>query len=58
MHSGDSWSWSLVDIDGTESTSAIGFPTLAECILDAGNHGYVPWPSGQERRRSDGNRLE
>jgi hypothetical protein len=56
MHSGNSWSWRMVDVDGTEKTSASGFPTLAECILDAGRHGYVPWPTGEERRQSGANR--
>jgi hypothetical protein len=55
MHSGNSWSWRMVDAAGAETISPIGFSTLAECILDAGRHGYVPWPRGEERRKSDAN---
>ena len=57
MHSGNSWSWQMVDSDGKENTSGTGFPTLADCILDAGQHGFVPWPTGEERRQADGNRT-
>ena len=57
MHSGNSWSWQMLDNDGKEKTSETGFPTLADCILDAGKHGFVPWPTGEERRQSDGNRT-
>jgi hypothetical protein len=38
--------------DGTISESAEEFATLVGCTSDAAQHGYVPWKSEDERRRT------
>ena len=46
-----SWSWRVVNPDGSEAASELPFATLKECTEDATRNGYVVWKSEQERRR-------
>ena len=52
MNENDSWSWHTVDTDATERSSDKAFETLAQCIVDAKEHGYVVWNQAEDRRRS------
>ena len=47
-----SWSWRVVDPEGSEQVSERTFKTLKECTEDATAHGYVVWRSDNERRRA------
>jgi hypothetical protein len=53
MSPANTWSWRAVDIDESESVSAREFETLAECIVNAKEHGYVVWTLAEERRRNE-----
>ena len=50
MSKTNSWSWRAVDVDNSETLSAEEFDTLAECIVNAKQHGYVVWTLAEERR--------
>ena len=46
----NTWSWRAVDVDSTETLSTAEFDTLAECIVNAKQHGYVVFTAAEERR--------
>lgn len=52
MTKANMWTWRALDIDDTESLSNREFETLAECIVNAKEHGYVVWTVAEERRRN------
>ena len=53
MSKSNTWSWRAVDADRTERCSSREFDTLAECIVDAKQQGYVVLTPVDERRRDD-----
>lgn len=53
MTKANTWSWRAVDVDNTEIVSDIDFATLAECIVDAKQHGYVVFTVAEERRKRE-----
>jgi hypothetical protein len=59
MTQANTWSWRAVDASSNETLSAAEFDTLAECIVNAKQHGYVVLPPNEERRTRDmGQALE
>jgi hypothetical protein len=53
MTKANTWSWRTVDVDNSELVSAREFETLAECIVDAKEHGYVVFTLSEERRKRE-----
>ena len=47
----NTWSWHSIAADGVETASKDEFDTLADCIVDAKEHGYVVVIGKEERRR-------
>lgn len=53
------WYWRAVRADGTEERSDARLETLADCLADALEHGFVSWSTAAERRRDgSGERIE
>ncbi len=53
MTKANTWSWRAVDVDNSETLSQTEFATLAECIVNAKQHGYVVFTIIEERRRAE-----
>ena len=53
MTKANTWSWRAVDIDSTERVSQAEFATLAECIVNAKQHGYVVVSVSEDRRKRE-----
>ncbi len=53
MTPGNTWSWRAVDANQSETISESEFDTLAECIVDAKQHGYVAYTAAEERRKEE-----
>ena len=51
MTRANTWSWRSVGVDQVETLSKGEFETLADCIVDAKEHGYVVFTAKEERRR-------
>jgi hypothetical protein len=51
----NTWYWRAVRADGTEERSQARLESLADCLADALEHGFVSWTTAAERRR-DGSR--
>ena len=49
----NTWSWHSLDGNGKETCSQREFETLAECIVNAKQHGYVAWTVAEDRRRDE-----
>jgi hypothetical protein len=49
--SSEGWKWSVVHADGSKDASTGAWPTLKECVADAGAQGYTMWKPEEERRR-------
>jgi hypothetical protein len=57
-YTGDNtWYWRAVRVDGTEERSRARLETLAECLADALEHGFVSWTTAAERRRDGSGEL-
>lgn len=53
MTKANTWSWRAVDVDNSETVSEREFDTLAECIVNAKQHGYVVLTVSEERRKRE-----
>jgi hypothetical protein len=57
-YTGDNtWFWRAVRADGTVERSSAKLDTLAECLADALEHGFVSWTTAAERRRNSSGEL-
>jgi len=50
----DVWVWRSMWPDRNTGASSRSFESLAECLTDAMEHGYVAWPLAQDRRLNRG----
>ena len=53
MSKSNTWTWRAVDAEKRETHSAREFETLAECIVNAKQHGYIVWTAAEERRLNE-----
>jgi hypothetical protein len=57
-YTGDNtWFWRAVHAAGTQERSRARLETLAECLSDALDHGFVSWTAAAERRHNNSGEL-
>jgi hypothetical protein len=49
-HADNLWYWQAKRADGNLERSEVRLETLADCLTDAMQHGYVAWNTAAERR--------
>ena len=53
----NTWYWEAKRANGALEKSEVKLETLAECLTDAMEHGYVAWNKAAERRRDSPEEL-